>query len=78
VPCERAFSAINFLYNKLRNRMTVETMDMLVFIYINTRALRQASGAKDWDKDLWKELIEDILLNLEDDEVTQEGDNNIE
>jgi hypothetical protein len=54
--------------------MTIETMDMLVFIYMNSRALRQASGSKDWDKALWKELIEDILLNIEDDTVRLEQD----
>jgi hypothetical protein len=53
--------------------MTVETTDMLVFIYMNVRALRQASGMDDWEKKLWNELKEDILLNIEDDMVDIEG-----
>jgi hypothetical protein len=55
--------------------MCIETMDKLCFIYMNMRALRKAAGAKDWDKDLWKELQEDILLNMEDDMVQRQEDN---
>ena len=58
--------------------MKVETIDMLVFIYMNIKALRQASGAKDWDKEIWKELFEDILLNIEDDIVKTETDDDSE
>jgi hypothetical protein len=63
---------MNFLHNKLQNRMAIETMDILVFIYMNTRSLRQASEKKDWDKQVWKGLFEDILLIIEDDLVAQE------
>ena len=38
---------MNFLHTKLRARMTVERIDMLVFIYMNTRALRAYSKQKD-------------------------------
>lgn len=53
-------------------------MDMLVFIYMNIRALRQASGAQDWDKERWKELLEDILLNIEDEVVKTEQEDDSE
>ncbi|KAI1002522.1 hypothetical protein K3495_g5677 [Podosphaera aphanis] len=47
VALERAFSTMNLLLSKLRNRISVETMDKLCFIYINVRSLRQSS---DWDQ----------------------------
>ena len=40
VACERAFSAMNLLHNKFRNRTTTERMDKLLFIYINARVLK--------------------------------------
>ncbi len=40
VPSERAFSAINFLKSKARNRLRIEAIDKRYFIYINTRSLR--------------------------------------
>jgi hypothetical protein len=48
-------------------------MDMLCFIYINMRILRQIRGEKDWETDQWEKLKEDILLNMEDDIITAEN-----
>ena len=47
VACERAFSTMNFLHTKLRNRMTITTTDKLLFIYINSRSLRKAGSLMD-------------------------------
>jgi hypothetical protein len=73
---------MNFLHTKLRNRMTIETSDKLLFIYINSRSLRKAGspldkyqkkGQKELSKAIAKEL-NDQLLNWEDDMVTLEVD----
>jgi hypothetical protein len=41
---------MNFIYSKLCNRLSLETMDMLLFIYINARSLQKAAGdPKDYD-----------------------------
>ncbi|KAN0111136.1 hypothetical protein V8E51_007523 [Hyaloscypha variabilis] len=53
----------------LRNRMSVETMDRLCFIYMNMRTLRHARGDKDWETEEWEKLKDDILLNIEDEIV---------
>lgn len=50
----------------------METIDKLCFIYINTRALKNATGEKEWTKLEWQELMEDILLSIEDD-ITSHG-----
>jgi hypothetical protein len=48
---------MNFIYSKLRNRLSLESMDMLLFIYINARLLRKASGDdKDYDKKTEQEI----------------------
>ncbi len=55
---------MNLLHSKLQNRISVETMDKLCFIYINVRSLRHSS---DWDQ--WEcstTEVEDLLLSLED------------
>lgn len=49
--------------------MSTETMDKLVFIYMNMRTLRHMRGEKDWDSEQWEEIKEDILLNIEDEMV---------
>lgn len=40
VPSERAFSVQNMIHTKLRNRMGAVKAAKLVFIYINSRALK--------------------------------------
>jgi hypothetical protein len=64
---------MNFIHNKLCNRMSVETMDRLCFIYINMRTLRHARGDKDWEIEEWEKLKDDILLNMEDEIVDDES-----
>jgi hypothetical protein len=39
VPCERAFSSMNLIYTKYRNRLSIEKVDYLCFIYINRKIL---------------------------------------
>ena len=41
VPCERHFSSLNILHTKLRNALTVERVDKLLYIQINRRTLRR-------------------------------------
>ena len=39
VPSERAFSAMNLTATKKRNRLSVEKLNKLCYIYMNSRAL---------------------------------------
>ncbi len=71
IPSERAFSTMNFLQSKIRNRLGIEVMDKLCFIYINTRSLRAAAQTED-EKAIVEADIEDELLNLEDEIIQQE------
>jgi hypothetical protein len=80
VPSERAFSTMNFLQTKLRSRMTVENMDMLVFIYMNTRSLRHMEAGQREVDQIWDDEQEEVLLNMEDEMVNglNEVDFNLE
>jgi hypothetical protein len=70
---------MNFLQSKLRNRLSVDTIDRLVFKYMNTRALRSAGRAnRDSDSELWEEQLGDILLNIEDEMVRSEDTGDID
>ena len=69
VPSERAFSTMNFLHSKLRNRLSHENIDILLFIYINARSLRKASGDQHNYDSFIDEEIANMLLNIEDDLV---------
>jgi hypothetical protein len=60
---------MNFLHSKLRNRLSHESMDMLLFIYINARSLRKASGDQHNYDSFTDEEIANMLLNIEDDLV---------
>lgn len=62
VPSERAFSILNLLQNKLRNRLTVQRVDKLQFIYINERVLQRAQEKEQIDKT----VLNQMLLDLED------------
>lgn len=53
----------------MRNRLSIETMDKLCFIYINSRSIRSALKQTDEKAQLLDEIMEDILLNQEDDLV---------
>jgi hypothetical protein len=41
VPSDRAVSILNLVHNKLRNRLSMERVDKLQYIYINERVLRK-------------------------------------
>jgi hypothetical protein len=47
VPCERNFSAINFVHSLVRNRLTPERVDKLLYIQINRRTLYREIIVKD-------------------------------
>lgn len=53
----------------MRNRLSINSINMLCFIYINTRSIRAATKQKDEEAKLLEELIAEILLNQEDDLV---------
>ena len=53
---------MNLLHTKSRNRLSVEVLNKLSFIYINTRALQKDLGII-----LDEEAIQDAILDLEDD-----------
>lgn len=70
VPSERAFSVMNILRNKTRNRLSAERAAKLTFIYINSRVLTQkAPSAAIKAKQTWLQIAEDVdqELQLEDD-----------
>jgi hypothetical protein len=46
--------------------MDLETIDKLLFIYINSRSLRAHRGEQEWEKKDFKTLFHDLLLNIED------------
>jgi len=41
VPSERAFSTMNYVHSKLRNKLTVERANKLQYIYMNSRTLEK-------------------------------------
>jgi hypothetical protein len=43
--CEQNWSAYSFVHNKSRNRLGVKKAEDLVYIYTNSRLLRQRHGA---------------------------------
>jgi hypothetical protein len=53
-------------------------MDMLCFIYINSRSIRAGIKQTDQEEALLRELMADLLLNQEDDlvksDIASEGD----
>jgi hypothetical protein len=53
---------MNILHTKSRNRLSVDVLNKLSFIYINTRALRKDLGILFDDN-----YIENAMLDLEDD-----------
>jgi len=40
-PCERNWSSYSFIHNKVPNRLTLNRMEDLVYIYINNKLLRK-------------------------------------
>jgi hAT family C-terminal dimerisation region len=41
VPSERVWSNMNYIHSKARNRLSLDTVDKLLFIYNNSRVLKQ-------------------------------------
>lgn len=77
VPSERSFSAVNFLHNKARNRLTPANADKLAFLYMNERVLERLMESQNQPLDQqqsqvdsrvvrWEDLTEDGWLTLED------------
>jgi hypothetical protein len=61
VPSKQAFSTMNYIHSKIRNRLSVERVDMLQYIYINLRALNKMMNKQTTHH----EPIEDELIELE-------------
>jgi hypothetical protein len=75
VASERAFSAMNLIHIKLRNRLGVEKSNMLIYIYMNQRVLDRNSdifvgdpGEKTLEEQV---LLEEAILEIvgDDDEL---------
>ena len=69
VPSERAFSILNLVHTKLRNRLSIERVDKLQYIYINERVLRKIKTSYNVQIDAETEAdmdTEDLLVDLED------------
>ena len=72
MPAERAFSDLNILHSKTRNRMKPETVKMLQTIPINSRALLRERRNR--QKMSWKLYI---LVDLED-QLISAGENGLD
>jgi hypothetical protein len=59
----------------MRNRLSINKMDMLCFIYINSWSICTATKQKDEEAERLAVLIVDLLLNQEDDLVECEAIN---
>jgi hypothetical protein len=69
VPSERAFSILNLVHTKLRNRLSIERVDKLQYIYINERVLRKIKTSYNVQMDTEAEAdvdTEDLFVELED------------
>ena len=60
VPCERAFSAMNYIIDKFRASTGVERSNERIYIYMNQKALDRVAKQRQWglDKLSDNELIE--------------------
>lgn len=67
MPSERAFSVQNLIHNKLRNRIGVTKAAKLVFIYINSRALKYKWTLEEKKKQgpTWLTLSEEEEIEME-------------
>jgi hypothetical protein len=52
MPSERAWSTMNYIHSKTRNRLSLERVNKLCFIYINTRTLRKINDYEPTDEEL--------------------------
>jgi hAT family C-terminal dimerisation region len=69
VPCERAFSALNFLYIKTRNALTPERVNKLLYIQINSRTLRRDGLVEKLPEDEDEDEEDDLMVNGEEDAI---------
>jgi hypothetical protein len=71
VPCERAFSALNQLYIKIRNALTPKRVNKLLYIQVNSRTLGRDALAgktlKDENKD--EDEKDDLVVDGEEDVI---------
>jgi hypothetical protein len=63
VASERAFSAMNLIVTKLRNKLSPEKTNKLIFIYMNQRVLDKGGDLLLGD---WVDKTDDEQLNLEE------------
>jgi hypothetical protein len=52
VPSERAFSTMNYIHSKIRNRLSTDHANKLQYIYINSRVLSKQSYHEPTENDL--------------------------
>ena len=76
VPSERAFSVMNFLHSKARNRLESERVDKLTYIYINTRIFHRVNN-EGFVFDIY-ELIEEEEVEFEQELLQAEGMSDID
>jgi hAT family C-terminal dimerisation region len=78
VASERAFSAMNLIVTKLRNRLSPEKANKLIFIYMNQRVLDRSGDLLlgDWvDKTDDEQLdLEELLQSIENEDQDQGQD----
>jgi hypothetical protein len=57
VLSERVWSSMNYIHSKSRNRLSLDTVDKLLFIYINSRTLQHIgiNGLADVEEMAWGE-----------------------
>jgi len=83
VASERAFSAMNLIHSKLRNRIGAEKANKLIYIYMNQRVLDQNSSIFIGDplekSDGQQIELEEVLLDvLQDDKVDDQVDDEVD
>ena len=62
VPSERAWSTMNFIHTKGQNKLSIDTVNKLMFIYINAQTLRKQSIPEPGNDELVH--IEDRIIGL--------------
>lgn len=75
--CERNWSMYSFVHNKTRNRLGVKKAEALVYIYANSRLLRQRAGADPlrwYENNIFSEDSDASEANSSDSEDDEDGD----
>jgi hypothetical protein len=80
VPCERAFSTLRNTKSKIRNRLTDENVDKLLFIHINTRVFARKAklqrGSSDDGSD--DDSDDEVIMTPEEEELISEANTSID